>query len=76
MINSIMGEPFDIESLVQQAVVSRFGTLAEIWLASSKDEADANQNLFWKAYTIPIDNPERKRSLIRAFTRREQYHYV
>ena len=76
MINSIMGEPFDIETLVQQAFVSRFGTLAEIWLASSKDEADANQNLFWKAYTIPLDNPERKRSLIRAFTRREQYYYV
>ena len=76
MINSIMGEPFDIETLVQQAFVSRFGTLAEIWLASSKGEADANQNLFWKAYTIPLDDPERKRSLIRAFTRREQYHYV
>lgn len=76
MINSIMGEPFDIETLVQQAFVFRFGTLAEIWLASSKEEADANQNLFWKAYTIPLDDPERKRSLIRAFIRREQYHYV
>jgi len=76
MINIVMGEPFDIETLVQQAFVSRFGTLAEIWLASSKEEADANQNLFWKAYTIPIDNPDRNRSLIRAFTRREQFHYV
>jgi hypothetical protein len=76
MINMTMSEPFDIETLVQQAFVSRFGTLAEIWLASSKGEADANQNLFWKAYTIPIDNSDRNRSLIRAFTRREQYHYV
>jgi len=76
MINMTMSEPFDIETLVQQAFVARFGTLAEIWLASSKEEADANQNLFWKAYTIPIDNPDRNRSLIRAFTRREQYHYV
>jgi len=76
MINMTMSEPFDIETLVQQAFVSRFGTLAEIWLASSKEEADANQNQFWKAYTIPIDNPDRNRSLIRAFTRREQYHYV
>ena len=76
MTTKIIEQPFDVESLVQQAVVSRFGTLAEIWLASNQGEADANQNLFWKAYTIPIDNPERKRSLIRAFTRREQYHYV
>jgi len=76
MINIVMGEPFDIETLVQQAFVSRFGTLAEIWLASSKEEADANQNLFWKAYTIPIDNPERKRNLIRAFEQREKFYYV
>jgi hypothetical protein len=76
MINMTMSEPFDIETLVQQAFVSRFGNLAEIWLASSKGEADANQNLFWKAYTIPIDNPKRSRSLMRAFSQREQYHYV
>ena len=76
MINMTMSEPFDIETLVQQAFVSRFGTLAEIWLASSKGEADANHNLFWKAYTIPLDNPDRNRSLIRAFTRREQFHHV
>ena len=76
MTTKIIEQPFDVESLVQQAVVSRFGTLAEIWLASSKDEADANQNLFWKAYTIPLDNPKRNRSLVRAFSQREQYHYV
>jgi len=76
MINMTMSEPFDIETLVQQAFVSRFGTLAEIWLASSKGEADANHNLFWKAYTIPLDNPKRSRSLIRAFSQREQFHYV
>lgn len=76
MTTKIIEKPFDIETLVQQAVVSRFGTLAEIWLASSKGEADTNQNLFWKAYTIPLDDPERKRSLIRAFIRREQYFYV
>ena len=76
MINMTMSEPFDIETLVQQAFVYRFGSLAEIWLASSKGEADANQNLFWKAYTIPIDNPDRNRSLIRAFGRREHFHYV
>ena len=76
MINIVMGEPFDIETLVQQAFVSRFGKLDEVWLAGSKDEANANQNLFWKAYTIPLENPDRNRSLIRAFTRREQYHYV
>ena len=74
MINIVMGEPFDIETLVQQAFVSRFGKLDEVWLASSKGEADANQNLFWKAYTIPLDNPKRNRSLMRAFVQREQYH--
>ena len=76
MINIVISEPFDIETLVQQAFVARFGTLAEIWLASSKGEADANQNLFWKAFTIPLDNPKRNRSLVRAFSQREQYHYV
>ena len=76
MTTKTIEQPFDVETLVQRAVVSRFGTLAEIWLASSKAEADANQNLFWKAYTIPLDNPDRNRSLTRAFFRREQYHYV
>ena len=76
MTTKIIEQPFDVESLVQQAVVSRFGTLAEIWLASNQGEADANQNLFWKAYTIPMDDPERKRNLIRAFEQREKFYYV
>ena len=65
-----------IQGMIEQAVVSRWGKLDEVWLARSRKEADANQNLFWKAYTIPMDDPERKRNLIRAFEQREKFYYV
>lgn len=63
--------------LVQQAIESRARKPESVWLAHSFEEAEANANLFAKTQ-LPITNPERKRSLIRAYDRaaksRETYH--
>jgi hypothetical protein len=54
--------------LVQQAIEVRARTPESVWLAHSFEEAEANANLFAKTQ-LPITDPERKRSLIRAFDR-------
>ena len=63
--------------LVQQAIESRARTTESVWLPHSFEEAEANANLFAKTQ-LPISDPERKRSLIRAYDRvtksRETYH--
>ena len=63
--------------LVQQAIESRARTTESVWLAHSFEEAEANANLFAKTQ-IPMTNPDRNRSLIRAYDRvtksRETYH--
>ena len=63
--------------LVQQAIESRARTPESVWLPHSFEEAEANANLFAKTQ-LPISDPERKRSLIRAYDRaaksRETYH--
>jgi hypothetical protein len=63
--------------LVQQAIEARARTPESVWLPHSFEEAEANANLFAKTQ-IPMTNPDRNRSLIRAFDRvkksRETYH--
>jgi hypothetical protein len=63
--------------LVQQAIESRARKPESVWLAHSFEEAEANANLFAKTQ-LPMNNPERKRNLIRAYDRvkqsRETYH--
>ena len=63
--------------LVQQAIESRARTPESVWLPHSFEEAEANANLFAKTQ-IPMTNPDRNRSLIRAYDRvtksRETYH--
>ena len=54
--------------LVQQAIESRARTPESVWLPHSFEEAEANANLFAKTQ-IPMTNPDRNRSLIRAFDR-------
>ena len=54
--------------LVQQAIESRARKTDSVWLAHSFEEAEANANLFVKAQ-IPMSNPKRNRSLLRAFDR-------
>ena len=54
--------------LVQQAIESRARKPESIWLAHSFEEAEANANLFAKTQ-LPMNNPERKRNLIRAYDR-------
>lgn len=66
-----------IETLVRQAIAKRQFWPESVWLAHSFEEAEANANLFTKTQ-LPMNNPERKRNLIRAFDRvtksRETYH--
>jgi hypothetical protein len=63
--------------LIQQAIAARARTPESVWLAHSFEEAEANANLFAKTQ-IPMTNPDRNRSLIRAYDRvkksRETYH--
>lgn len=63
--------------LIKQAIEARARTPESVWLPHSFEEAEANANLFAKTQ-LPITDPERKRSLIRAFDRvkksRETYH--
>ena len=63
--------------LVQQAIESRARTTESVWLPHSFEEAEANANLFAKTQ-LPMSNPDRNRSLIRAYDRvtksRETYH--
>ena len=63
--------------LVQQAIESRARKPESVWLTHSFEEAEANANLFAKTQ-IPMTNPDRNRSLIRAYDRvtksRETYH--
>ena len=63
--------------LIQQAIESRARKPESVWLPHSFEEAEANSNLFAKTQ-LPITDPERKRSLIRAYDRaaksRETYH--
>lgn len=63
--------------LVQQAIESRARKPESVWLPHSFEEAEANANLFAKTQ-IPTTNPDRNRSLIRAYDRvtksRETYH--
>ena len=54
--------------LVQQAIESRARTPESVWLPHSFEEAEANANLFAKTQ-IPMTNPDRNRSLIRAYDR-------
>ena len=63
--------------LIDQAIEARKNKPESVWLAHSFEEAEANANLFAKTQ-LPITDPERKRSLIRAYDRaaksRETYH--
>jgi hypothetical protein len=63
--------------LVQQAIESRARKPESVWLPHSFEEAEANANLFAKTQ-LPMSNPDRNRSLIRAYDRvtksRETYH--
>jgi hypothetical protein len=63
--------------LVQQAIESRARKPESVWLPHSFEEAEANANLFAKTQ-LPRSNPDRNRSLIRAYDRvtksRETYH--
>jgi hypothetical protein len=63
--------------LVQQAIESRARKPESVWLPHSFAEAEANANLFAKTQ-LPMSNPDRNRSLIRAYDRvtksRETYH--
>ena len=63
--------------LIKQAIEARARTPASVWLPHSFEEAEANANLFAKTQ-LPMTDPERKRSLIRAYDRvtrsRETYH--
>ena len=63
--------------LIDQAIAARARTTESVWLAHSFEEAEANANLFAKTQ-LPMSNPDRNRSLIRAYDRvtksRETYH--
>ena len=63
--------------LIDQAIAARARTTESVWLPHSFEEAEANANLFAKTQ-IPMTNPDRNRSLIRAYDRvpksRETYH--
>ena len=54
--------------LVQQAIESRARKPESVWLPHSFEEAEANANLFAKTQ-LPMSNPDRNRSLIRAYDR-------
>ena len=54
--------------LIQQAIAARRFWPESVWLAHSFEEAEANANLFTKTQ-LPVTDPERKRSLIRAYDR-------
>ena len=54
--------------LVQQAIESRARKPESVWLPHSFEEAEANANLFAKTQ-LPMANPDRNRSLIRAYDR-------
>ncbi len=66
-----------IDTLLGQAIAARKFRPESVWLAHSFEEAEANANLFVKTQ-IPMSNPKRNRSLLRAFDRitksRETYH--
>jgi len=63
--------------LIKQAIESRARRPESVWLPHSFEEAEANANLFAKTQ-LPMSNPDRNRSLIRAYDRviksRETYH--
>jgi hypothetical protein len=63
--------------LIDQAIAARARTPESVWLARSREEAEANANLF-AATQLPMTYPKRNRSLIRAYDRvtksRETYH--
>ena len=54
--------------LIDQAIAARARTTESVWLAHSFEEAEANANLFAKTQ-LPMSNPDRNRSLIRAYDR-------
>jgi len=54
--------------LIKQAIESRARRPESVWLPHSFEEAEANANLFAKTQ-LPMSNPDRNRSLIRAFDR-------
>ena len=54
--------------LIDQAIAARARTTESVWLAHSFEEAEANANLFAKTQ-LPMTNPDRNRSLIRAYDR-------
>ena len=66
-----------IDTLLGQAIAARKFWPESVWLPHSFEEAEANANLFAKTQ-LPMTDPERKRSLIRAYDRvkqsRETYH--
>ena len=57
-----------IDTLLGQAIAAREFLPESVWLARSREEAEANASLFTKTQ-LPVTDPERKRSLIRAFDR-------
>ena len=57
-----------IETLLSQAIAARKFWPESVWLPHSFEEAEANANLFAKTQ-IPMTNPDRNRSLIRAYDR-------
>lgn len=63
--------------LIKQAIEARARTPESVWLPHSFEEAEANANLFAKTQ-LPVTDPDRNRSLIRAYDRvtksRETYH--
>lgn len=63
--------------LIKQAIEARARRPESVWLPHSFEEAEANANLFAKTQ-LPMSNPDRNRSLIRAYDRvtrsRETYH--
>ena len=54
--------------LIDQATAARARTPESVWLPHSFEEAEANANLFAKTQ-LPMTNPDRNRSLIRAYDR-------
>ena len=54
--------------LIDQAIEARKNKPESVWLPHSFEEAEANANLFVKTQ-LPVTDPERKRSLIRAYDR-------
>jgi hypothetical protein len=63
--------------LIDRAIEARRNKPESVWLPHSFEEAEANANLFAKTQ-LPMSNPDRNRSLIRAYDRvtksRETYH--